>query len=84
MLPSLSSPLGGTRQTPIIILPGGSGMHGVQRSSPDISAMLSFLVDELEAGRQYRSLNCYRSALSSNLLSIEGLPVGQHHLSSDT
>jgi len=48
--------------------------------SPDVSAMLSFLADEFEAGRQYKSLNCYRSALSSTLLPNEGLPVGQHPL----
>ena len=46
----------------------------------DVSAVLSFLADEFKAGRQYRSLNCYRSALSSTLLPIEGTPVGQHPL----
>ena len=56
----------------------------MQRDLPpftaDVSAVLSFLADEFEAGRQYRSLNCYRSALSSMLLPIEGTPVGQHPL----
>jgi len=46
----------------------------------DVSAVLSFLADEFEAGRQYRSLNCYRLVLSSTLLSIEGIQMGQHTL----
>ena len=33
-----------------------------------------------EEGKQYRSLNCYLSAISSTLLPIEGVPVDQHPL----
>ena len=46
----------------------------------DVSAILSFLADEFEEGKQYRSLNCYCSAISSTHLPIEGIPVGQHPL----
>jgi len=48
--------------------------------SSDVSAVLGFLADQFEEGKQYRSLNCYRSALSSTHLPIEGFPVGQHPL----
>ena len=33
-----------------------------------------------EAGLKYRSLNCYRSALSSALIPVDGFQVGQHPL----
>lgn len=39
-----------------------------------------FLAAQFEEGKQYRSLNCYRSALSSAHLPMEGFPVGQHPL----
>jgi len=42
----------------------------------DVSAVLGFLADQFEEDKQYRSLNCYRSALSSTHLTIEGFPVG--------
>ena len=54
--------------------------RGLSSFTADVSAILSFLADEFEAGRQYRSLNCYRSALLSTLLPVEGIPVGQHPL----
>ena len=54
--------------------------RGLSSFTADVSAILSFLADEFEAGRQYRSLNCYRSALSSTLLPVEGILVGQHPL----
>lgn len=41
---------------------------------------LCVLAIQFEEGKQYRSLNCYRSALSATLLPIEGFPVGQHPL----
>lgn len=40
--------------------------------SSDISGVLGFLADQFEAGRQYWSLNCYRSAISSCHLPIDG------------
>lgn len=53
------------------------GMHPFQA---DVSAILGFLADQFEEGRQYRSLNYYSSALSSTHLPVEGFPVGQHPL----
>ena len=35
---------------------------------------------QFQEGKQYRSLNCYRSALSSTHLPVEGFPVGNHSL----
>ena len=82
MLPSLSFSLGGTQQTPTITLPGGSGMHGVQRRSclpfcQMYQLCRVFLADEFEASSPKI---VYRSAFSSTLLPIEGFPVGQHPL----
>ena len=46
-------------------------------SLPDI---LSFLTKQFQDGKQYRSLNCYRSAISSTHLLIEGFPIRKHPL----
>ena len=40
----------------------------------------NFLGEEFESTRQYRTLNVYRSALSSTLLEAEGKPVGQSRI----
>ena len=48
--------------------------------SSDISDILSFLADEFKQGKQYRLLNCYKSALSSIHLPVESFPVSQHPL----
>ena len=45
-----------------------------------LSGILEFLACQFEKGKQYRSLNVYRSALSSTHLPIKGFPVGQHLL----
>ena len=42
--------------------------------------MLDFLTEKFEAGLKYRSLNCYRSALSSAVIPVDGFQVGQHPL----
>ena len=54
--------------------------RGAHPFSADVSSILGFLADQFEDGKQYRSLNCYRSALSSTHLPIEGFPIGQHPL----
>ena len=43
-----------------------------------INYVLDFLACLYEEGYAYRSINCYRSAISSFHEKIEGLPVGQH------
>lgn len=42
--------------------------------------VIDFLTDEFQAGRQYSTLNSYRSALSSTLPPLEGFAIGQHPL----
>lgn len=54
--------------------------RGAHPFSTDVSSILGFLADQFGEGKQYRSLNCYRSALSSTHLPVEGFPVGQHPL----
>lgn len=54
--------------------------RGMHPFAADVSSIRGFLSDQFEEGRQYRSLNCYRSALSSTHLPVEGFPVGQHPL----
>ena len=46
--------------------------------SSDVESVLAFFLDSSK--KQYRSLNCYRSALSSTHLPVDGFPVGNHHL----
>ena len=53
---------------------------GVHPFAADVSSILGFLADQFDQGKQYRSLNCYRSVLSSTHLPIEGFQVGQHPL----
>ena len=48
--------------------------------SPTLSDILNFLAYQFQQGKQYRSLNCYRSALSSVLAPIDGFDIGRHPL----
>ena len=48
--------------------------------SADLSTVLGFLANQFQEGRQYRSMNIYRSAISSARLPIEGFPLGKHPL----
>ena len=48
--------------------------------SPSLGDILNFIASEFRTGRCYRSLNCYRSALSSVLAPIDGFDVGRHIL----
>ena len=59
---------------------GWCKQRGMHPFAADVSSILGFLADQFEEGRQYRSLNCYRSALCSIHLPVEGFPVGQHPL----
>ena len=53
---------------------------GVYPFAADLPSILSFLADQYKEGRAYRSLNCYRSALSSAHFPIKGFAVGKHPL----
>ena len=48
--------------------------------SSDILNVQDFLTEKFRNGLKYRSLNCYRSALSSALIPVDGFQVGQHPL----
>ena len=43
-----------------------------------IGPVLNFLTAQFQEGKQYSTLNSYRSALSATLPQIDGKPVGQH------
>ena len=43
-----------------------------------MSAVLDFLATMFEEEREYHSLNCYRTAVSSVLCLIDGFDVGHH------
>ena len=43
-----------------------------------IGPVLDFLTKQFQEGKQYTTLNSYRSALSATLHHIDGRPVGQH------
>ena len=45
-----------------------------------MSDILNFIASQFGEGKEYRSLNCYRSALSSVLSPIDGFDVGRHPL----
>lgn len=47
---------------------------------PTVGNITEFLCDSFDIGLQYRTINTYRSALSSVIPPIEGFPVGQHPL----
>ena len=53
---------------------------GANPISPTLSDILNFLAYQFHQGKQYRSLNCYRSALSSVLAPIDGFDIGRHPL----
>lgn len=41
-----------------------------------MGSVIDFLADQFQKGREYRSLNCYKSALSSTLGRVDGFPLG--------
>ena len=50
---------------------------------PTVSSVTNFLADQFAKGRQYRTINIARSALSATLPSVDGQPVGQHQDADD-
>ena len=53
---------------------------GVQCTAPSINSVVNFLSTLFEEGKEWRTINVYRSTLSSTLGPIEGVPVGKHPL----
>ena len=56
---------------------GDCGKAGAVRAA-SLSDIANFLSSEFENGKQYSTLNTYRSAISATHPPIEGYPVGQH------
>ena len=54
--------------------------RGSNPISGDINEVVNFLADLFQRGYQYRSLNAYRSAISSIHEKVDGYEVGQHPL----
>ena len=48
--------------------------------SAPLGSFLAFLAHQFALGREYRSLNVYRSAISSTYLPVDGFPIKQHPL----
>ena len=59
---------------------GWCNEKGANPFNSDLSLILGFLATEFGEGKQYRSLNCFRSAISSAHLPVDGFPVGRHPL----
>ena len=54
--------------------------RNVNPISASIESVLSFLASQFHKGHQYRSLNIYRSAISSAHPRIDGFEIGKHPL----
>ena len=59
---------------------GWCNTRGTNPFSTNLKEVVDFLSAEFELGKQYATLNTYRSSLSSTLPPIEGYPVGKHPL----
>ena len=53
---------------------------GIPQYSPAVNQVLDYLASFYESGLSYRTINCYRSALSTTLLPIDTYDVGKHPL----
>lgn len=47
---------------------------------PPLSNILEFLLEQFQAGKQYRTINSLRSAISMTHVEVDGIQVGQHPL----
>ena len=47
---------------------------------PAVSDLVHFLTELFEQGKQYSTINTYRSAISSTVPPLEGTPLGQHKI----
>ena len=53
---------------------------GIDPLSAPLRDVLEFLVDQFQAGKQYRTINTLRSAISMTHMEVDGVRVGQHPL----
>ncbi|KAI8514350.1 hypothetical protein Bbelb_086740 [Branchiostoma belcheri] len=68
-----------------MLRPGTSGVAGVINGtsipfSAPLNKVLDFLISLYDKGFQYRTINVYRSAISTTHLPLEGQPLGSHPL----
>ena len=56
------------------------GQHDHNSLCAPLSAILSFLAEEFANGKQYRTVNSYRSAISMTHNPIDGVVIGKHPL----
>lgn len=54
--------------------------HSVQPLTPSIEQIVNFLTSLYKQGLQWSTINTARSALSSTIPPINGVPVGQHYM----
>ena len=52
--------------------------HDTDPFSANIANILQFLAEEFKAGREYRSLTCYRSVFLQHTCRVQGFAVGKH------
>ena len=48
--------------------------------STSVSKVLEFLLEEFNVGKQYRTLNTIRSAISMTHSEVDGVRIGQHEI----
>ena len=53
---------------------------GIPQHSPAVNQVLDYLPSLYESGLSYRTINCYRSTLSTTLLLIDNYDGGKHPL----
>ncbi|KAM4771089.1 integrase/recombinase xerD homolog [Rhinophrynus dorsalis] len=46
--------------------------------STDLTNVLNFLSSCFQQGKAYRTINCYRSSISTGHIQVDNLPIGQH------
>lgn len=53
---------------------------GLEAIQSPLSSILEFLTQEFQQGKQYRTINCYRSAISMTHAPCDSVAIGKHPL----
>lgn len=59
---------------------GWSRQRQIDPFCPAVSDLVHFLTELFEQGKQYSTINTYRSAISSTVPPLDGSPLGQHKI----
>lgn len=59
---------------------GWSRQRQIDPFCPAVSDLVHFLTELFEQGKQYSTINTYRSAISSTVPPLDGTPLGQHKI----